>query len=162
MPLPPRRRRWGKRAYCTCKSTSLLTSPDKLVTSSVSIARPVCIRLDPKPLFPGYCRQLIIQLLPCIFVDWLTIGINISGWTQGSALLALGLTAGQAILASILGNLIVAAACVLGGMPGARWHVGFPCVNRAVWGIKGSIFPVRLADRNYLPRPEGCYFSYES
>jgi NCS1 family nucleobase:cation symporter-1 len=73
---------------------------------------------------------------------WLTIGLNITGWTAGSALLSLGLTVPQALGAAIIGNILIALAVVATGMLGAKWHVGFPMWNRIVWGMWGSYFPL--------------------
>ncbi|KAJ7082975.1 NCS1 nucleoside transporter family [Mycena epipterygia] len=82
---------------------------------------------------------------PWSFVGfWLVIGINISGWTTASSLLALGLNVWQALLSVILGNMIVGVAVALNGLPGGDWHVGFPVINRYVWGIYGSFVPLLM------------------
>jgi hypothetical protein len=49
--------------------------------------------------------------------------VNISGWTGGSSLLSLGLTVGQAMAVTVVGNLLVSAAVVGTGMIGAKWCV---------------------------------------
>nr|XP_019050933.1 hypothetical protein I302_01376 [Kwoniella bestiolae CBS 10118]OCF29863.1 hypothetical protein I302_01376 [Kwoniella bestiolae CBS 10118] len=69
-------------------------------------------------------------------------GINISGWTGGSSLLSLGLSVGEAMAVVVIGQCLVAGACVLTGYFGAEWHVGFPLWNRTTWGMKASIFPL--------------------
>ncbi|ORX40323.1 NCS1 nucleoside transporter family [Kockovaella imperatae] len=79
---------------------------------------------------------------------WITTGVNISGWSGGSALLSLGLTVGQSMAVAVIGNLLVATCVVLTGLVGARWHVGFPMWNRMTWGLWGSLFP--LANRIIL------------
>lgn len=78
---------------------------------------------------------------------WVTTGVNISGWTAGSALLSLGMTVGkydlesrrilltigfpgQAMAVVVIGQCLVAACVVLTGLVGAQWHVGFPMWNR--------------------------------
>jgi NCS1 family nucleobase:cation symporter-1 len=97
---------------------------------------------------------------PWSFVGfWITTGVNISGWTGGSALLSLGLTVRtsydsielmieQAMISAVIGQLLVAACVVMTGLFGAKWHVGFPMWNRVVWGLRASYFP--LANRIVL------------
>ena len=46
------------------------------------------------------------------------------------------------MLCVIIGNLIVGALCVLSGHPGAKWHIGFPVIQRASWGVRGYVFVV--------------------
>ncbi|KAJ6554889.1 NCS1 nucleoside transporter family [Mycena vulgaris] len=75
---------------------------------------------------------------------WLVTGINISGWTTASSLLALGLNVWQSILTVIIGNIIVGFAVALSGLPGGDWHIGFPVINRYVWGMYGSFFPLLM------------------
>ncbi|KAK7024500.1 hypothetical protein VNI00_016252 [Paramarasmius palmivorus] len=82
---------------------------------------------------------------PWSFVGfWLVTGINISGWTTASSLLALGLNVWQAMLTVIIGQIIVGIAVALNGMPGGQWHIGFPVMNRYVWGMYGSFFPLLM------------------
>nr|XP_018259521.1 uncharacterized protein I303_07589 [Kwoniella dejecticola CBS 10117]OBR81679.1 hypothetical protein I303_07589 [Kwoniella dejecticola CBS 10117] len=73
---------------------------------------------------------------------WCATGINISGWTGGSSLLSLGLSVGEAMAVVVIGQCLVAGACVLTGLFGAEWHVGFPLWNRTTWGMKASFFPL--------------------
>ncbi|KAF5374313.1 hypothetical protein D9758_004633 [Tetrapyrgos nigripes] len=73
---------------------------------------------------------------------WLVTGINISGWVAASSLLALGLNVWQSMLTVIIGNIIVGFAVALNGLPGGEWHIGFPVINRYVWGVYGSFFPL--------------------
>ncbi|KAK7445174.1 hypothetical protein VKT23_009605 [Stygiomarasmius scandens] len=75
---------------------------------------------------------------------WLVTGINISGWTGASALLALGLNVWQSMLAVIIGYIIVGFAVALNGLPGGEWHIGFPVISRYVWGLYGSFFPLLM------------------
>jgi len=74
---------------------------------------------------------------------WVITGsFNIGGWTTGSSLIALGLNVWQCMITVIVGNAIVGVLCVLSGAPGAKWHIGFPIIQRASWGINGFIFVV--------------------
>lgn len=73
----------------------------------------------------------------------------------GSSLIANGLTWWQAVVAIVVGNLLAMVFVVLNSLPGAYYHretgsrmignalilsVGFPVVNRYVWGLYGSQF----------------------
>lgn len=74
---------------------------------------------------------------------WVITGsFNIGGWTTGSSLIALGLNVWQAMLTVIIGNCIVGILCVLSGAPGAKWHIGFPVIQRCSWGNFGFVFIV--------------------
>ncbi|KAI1617868.1 putative uracil permease [Exophiala viscosa] len=74
---------------------------------------------------------------------WVITGsFNIGGWTTGSSLIALGLNVWQAMLTVIIGNIIVGFLCVASGAPGAKWHIGFPIIQRCSWGTRGFIFIV--------------------
>ncbi|CAO2653150.1 Nn.00g025610.m01.CDS01 [Neocucurbitaria sp. VM-36] len=74
---------------------------------------------------------------------WIITGsFNIGGWTTGSSLIALGLNAWQCMLTVIIGNVLVGIFCVLSGAPGAKWHIGFPIIQRACWGVHGFRFVV--------------------
>ncbi|KAF5374309.1 hypothetical protein D9758_004637 [Tetrapyrgos nigripes] len=82
---------------------------------------------------------------PWSFVGfWMVTGINISGWVSASSLLALGLNVWQSMLSVVIGNLIVGCAVALNGLPGGKWHIGFPVINRYVWGLYGSFFPLLM------------------
>ncbi|KAJ5109997.1 Allantoin permease [Penicillium argentinense] len=73
---------------------------------------------------------------------WVLINSNISTYMTGSSLIALGLTWWQAIIAIVVGQLIATALVVLNSLPGAYYHLGFPVVNRYVWGMRGSAFVI--------------------
>ncbi|KAJ4125239.1 hypothetical protein NW754_013525 [Fusarium falciforme] len=57
---------------------------------------------------------------------WLLINCNIATYLTGSALIPLGLTWWQAIIAIIIGNLIATVALILSSLAGAYYHIGFP------------------------------------
>ncbi|KAL1968643.1 hypothetical protein VTN77DRAFT_1469 [Rasamsonia byssochlamydoides] len=71
---------------------------------------------------------------------WVLVQSNISSYMTGSSLIALGLTWWQAIIAIVVGNIISTLLVVLNSVPGAFYHIGFPVVNRYVWGMYGSSF----------------------
>lgn len=74
---------------------------------------------------------------------WVITGsFNIGGWTTGSSLIALGLNAWQCMLTVIIGNVLVGIFCILSGAPGAKWHIGFPIIQKACWGVHGFRFVV--------------------
>ncbi|KAH6689738.1 uracil permease [Plectosphaerella plurivora] len=74
---------------------------------------------------------------------WVVTGsFNIGGWTTGSAIIALGLNVWQAMLTVIIGHCLVGVICVLAGGPGAKWHVGFSIIQKASWGMWGSLIPL--------------------
>ncbi|KAL5598295.1 uncharacterized protein BROUX77_006129 [Berkeleyomyces rouxiae] len=80
---------------------------------------------------------------------WTVTGsFNIGGWITGSSLIALGLNVQQAMATVVIGHVIVGIVCVLTGAPGAKWHIGFPILQRAPWGMRGAIVP--LAQRVML------------
>ncbi|CZR63717.1 related to uracil permease [Phialocephala subalpina] len=80
---------------------------------------------------------------------WMVTGsFNVGGWTTGSTLISLGLNVWQSMLAVILSQTFVGFVCILGGHPGAKWHIGFPFWMRAVWGSYGAYFP--MANRVFL------------
>ncbi|KAM0428508.1 hypothetical protein ACHAPT_006868 [Fusarium lateritium] len=72
----------------------------------------------------------------------LLINCNIATYLTGSALIPLGLTWWQAIIAIIIGNIIATSALILSSLAGAYYHIGFPVFSRAVWGIWGSQFVI--------------------
>ncbi|KAF7558412.1 hypothetical protein G7046_g5735 [Stylonectria norvegica] len=76
---------------------------------------------------------------------WMITGsFNVGGWTTGSSLISLGLNVWQSMLAIIVAYIFVGFICVLGGHPGAKWHVGFPLWMKQNWGIWGYLFPMAI------------------
>ncbi|TPX15443.1 uncharacterized protein E0L32_004423 [Thyridium curvatum] len=73
---------------------------------------------------------------------WLLINCSIASYLTGSALVPLGLTWWQAIIAIVVGNILATIAILLNSLPGGEYHLGFPIFSRAVWGIWGSQFTV--------------------
>ena len=73
-----------------------------------------------------------------------TGSFNVNGWATGSSVISLGLNVWQAILAIILGNLILGACCVAFGAPGAKWHVAFPQWLPQIFGIRGYLIPMAV------------------
>lgn len=61
--------------------------------------------------------------------------MTLSNFQLGASLVSAGLAVWQAIIAIILGKIIIAMVAVANGYVGAEWHIGFPVVSRYIWGI---------------------------
>ena len=72
----------------------------------------------------------------------LLVNVNISAYLSGSSLIAMGMSWWEATIAVIAGNIIANILLVLNSLQGAYYHVGFPVVNRSVWGMWGSQFVI--------------------
>jgi NCS1 family nucleobase:cation symporter-1 len=89
--------------------------------------------------------------------------VNISAWTLGSANLANGLSPGETIGMVFIGSVLAGLISFLCGEPGVslpnstpaissnlltvlqvKYHVGFPMMSRAGFGMYGSYFVVML------------------
>ncbi|CAD6889551.1 unnamed protein product [Tilletia controversa] len=73
---------------------------------------------------------------------WVSDGLNINTWMIASTSLTAGLAWWQAWLAVWIGYGIVSAFVVLTARIGSHYHIGFPVVARASFGIWGSLWPV--------------------
>jgi NCS1 family nucleobase:cation symporter-1 len=62
----------------------------------------------------------------------------LSNWQVGSSLVAVGLSVWQAMIATIIGKLIISAVAISNGYVGAEWHIGFPVYARVIWGMYDS------------------------
>ena len=90
-------------------------------------------------------------------------GVNISAWSVGSGLLALGLSPREAIGVvvgfhqshshgrafnsrdeQVIGSVLTGILAVAGGWVGEKQHIGFTVATRFSWGMNGSFFPVLL------------------
>lgn len=69
---------------------------------------------------------------------WATNQICITNWQTASALIAVGLSVWQAMVATLLGKIFIALLAIFNGYMGAEWHIGFPVYSRVIWGIFGS------------------------
>lgn len=79
-------------------------------------------------------------------IDWVSYWISDqfapATWQLGASMAATGVTARAAIPAVFFGFLCVGFVMWAAGVIGATYHVAFPVINRAPWGIYGSLFPV--------------------
>ncbi|KAI9164050.1 hypothetical protein HJFPF1_05685 [Paramyrothecium foliicola] len=73
---------------------------------------------------------------------WLVNQIAISNWQLGASLVATGLSVWQAVLATIIGKIIIALVAIFNGHVGAKWHIGFPVISRYIWGPYGSFIAI--------------------
>jgi len=73
---------------------------------------------------------------------WVLTNMNISTYLTGSSLIALGLTWWQALISIVVGGILITFFVVLNSTPGAFYHLGFPVVNRYVWGMYGAQFVI--------------------
>ncbi|KAF4554503.1 Permease-like protein 1 [Elsinoe fawcettii] len=71
---------------------------------------------------------------------WAINQIALSNWQLGASLVAAGLSVWQAVIAIIVGKVLIALVAVFNGKVGAVWHVGFVVISRYIWGIKASYF----------------------
>lgn len=68
--------------------------------------------------------------------------LSISSFLSGSALIPMGLNWWQSIICIILGNLVAGAGVYINSIAGLEYHIGFPVLSRAAWGMWGSFFTV--------------------
>jgi len=73
---------------------------------------------------------------------WIADSFNINTWMISSSMILAGLSWWQSWLCVWFGYSIAACFIVLTGRIGATYHIGFPVVARASFGIWGSLWPV--------------------
>ncbi|KAI1348249.1 permease for cytosine/purines, uracil, thiamine, allantoin-domain-containing protein [Xylaria sp. FL0043] len=104
----------------------------------LSTAQLMLTNNDLKPVEPA--RR---QWGPWNFVGfWIADSFNINTWMISSTSIVNGLSWWQAWLSVWLGYAIAGAFVCTTGRIGATYHIGFPVVNRASFGIWGSLWPV--------------------
>ncbi|KAJ9148927.1 NCS1 nucleoside transporter [Pleurostoma richardsiae] len=75
------------------------------------------------------------------FTFWFSATATVSNWYGASASQALGLSMWEAIGCSLGGQILIAFVITLNGRPGAKYHIGYPIVNRAAFGVYGAWWP---------------------
>ncbi|KAH8653799.1 allantoin permease [Xylariales sp. PMI_506] len=78
------------------------------------------------------------------FAYWWSESWNVSTWSIGSSLVTVGASVRDALLVVFFANLLSAAVMVLNGYAASRYHVGYPVLSRAGFGIYGQYFVVVL------------------
>ncbi|KAI3331670.1 permease for cytosine/purines, uracil, thiamine, allantoin-domain-containing protein [Xylariaceae sp. AK1471] len=73
---------------------------------------------------------------------WIADSFNINTWMISSASIVNGLSWWQAWLSVWIGYSIAGCFVCATGRIGATYHIGFPVVNRASFGIWGSLWPI--------------------
>ncbi|KAM4054565.1 purine-cytosine permease family protein [Hirsutella rhossiliensis] len=73
---------------------------------------------------------------------WIADSFNINTWMISSSMIVGGLSWWQAWLCVWIGYAVAACFIVLTGRIGAVYHIGFPVVGRASFGVWGSLWPV--------------------
>ncbi|KAH8883611.1 hypothetical protein GQ53DRAFT_846802 [Thozetella sp. PMI_491] len=122
----------------------------------------------PKPRLPRTFRSLVVNkdsaeddrwanpdILPvpkehqnysfmAYFGYWAAVGANVTPWSLGSSNLANGLDAAGTIGGVFVGSLLCAIVATLSGEAGIRYHLGFPLMSRATFGMYGAYFVIML------------------
>ncbi|KAK9342067.1 permease for cytosine/purines, uracil, thiamine, allantoin-domain-containing protein [Lipomyces starkeyi] len=75
------------------------------------------------------------------FTFWFSAAATVSNWYGASAAQALGLSMWESLACSLGGQLLIAIVITANGRAGAVYHVGFPILNRASFGIYGAWWP---------------------
>ncbi|KEF56084.1 uncharacterized protein A1O9_07665 [Exophiala aquamarina CBS 119918] len=75
------------------------------------------------------------------FTFWFSAVATVATWYGGSAAQAAGLSLWEVMGCQIAGWILVATIFVVNGRPGAVYHVGFPILNRAAFGVFGAWWP---------------------
>ncbi|KAF2087914.1 hypothetical protein K490DRAFT_56488 [Saccharata proteae CBS 121410] len=123
------------------KTSKLAHYVDKLAVESepgLSNIQLLLTNYDLKPVEPA--RR---QWRSWNFVGfWIADSFNINTWMIASSTIAAGLSWWQAWLCVWIGYAISACFICATGRIGATYHIGFPVVNRASFGIWGSLWPV--------------------
>ncbi|KUI63657.1 Uracil permease [Cytospora mali] len=73
---------------------------------------------------------------------WIADSFNINTWMISSSMVVAGLSWWQSWLCVWIGYSITACFICLTGRIGATYHIGFPVVSRASFGVWGSLWPI--------------------
>jgi NCS1 family nucleobase:cation symporter-1 len=75
---------------------------------------------------------------------WWSESWNVSTWSIGSSLITVGASIRDALLVVFFANLLSATVMVLNGYAASRYHIGYPVLSRASFGIYGHYFVIVL------------------
>ncbi|KKY20788.1 putative uridine permease [Phaeomoniella chlamydospora] len=75
------------------------------------------------------------------FTFWFSAAATVSNWYGSSTGQALGLSMWESLVCSLGGQILIAVIITVNGRPGATYHVGFPIINRAAFGVFGAWWP---------------------
>ncbi|KAM0801087.1 permease for cytosine/purines, uracil, thiamine, allantoin-domain-containing protein [Usnea florida] len=73
---------------------------------------------------------------------WIAEGFSAAQIQTASASVALGLNPGTALIAYLIGNILVMMACCGSGYIGSKYSINFPVFSRASFGLRGSYLPI--------------------
>lgn len=72
---------------------------------------------------------------------WFSAVATVSNWYAASSAQALGLSMWESIATALGGQILIAIVIVFNGRAGAKYHIGFPVLNRAAFGVFGAWWP---------------------
>ncbi|KAK0115914.1 hypothetical protein ONS95_012956 [Cadophora gregata] len=72
---------------------------------------------------------------------WFSAVATVSNWYAASSAQALGLSMWESVGVTFGGQFLIAIVIVLNGRAGAKYHIGFPVLNRASFGVFGAWWP---------------------
>ncbi|KAF2793243.1 putative uridine permease [Melanomma pulvis-pyrius CBS 109.77] len=75
------------------------------------------------------------------FTFWFSAAATVAGWYSGSAAQSTGLSVWEVVACQAAGYFLIAIVFVANGRPGAVYHIGFPILNRAAFGVYGAWWP---------------------
>lgn len=78
------------------------------------------------------------------FCYWFSESWAIATWSYGSTMVIAGMTIWESILVVFFSNVIIAAACVFNSRAATSYHLGYPVLARASFGIYAHYFFVIL------------------
>ncbi|KAF8234316.1 NCS1 nucleoside transporter [Tricholoma matsutake] len=75
---------------------------------------------------------------------WVAEGFSVVQMEVPSSAVTVGLNPGYAILACLIGNLIVTIPCCITGWIGSKYSINFPVIARSSFGIRGAYFAMTV------------------
>jgi NCS1 family nucleobase:cation symporter-1 len=72
---------------------------------------------------------------------WFSATATVSGWYAAASAQALGLSMWESVGTAFGGQVVIAIVIVFNGRAGAKYHIGFPILNRASFGVFGAWWP---------------------
>ncbi|RAL58370.1 hypothetical protein DID88_006050 [Monilinia fructigena] len=72
---------------------------------------------------------------------WFSATSTVSTWYAASSAQALGLSMWESVLCAFGGQCLIAFVIVFNGRSGAVYHIGYPILNRAAFGVFGAWWP---------------------
>ncbi|VVT55785.1 uncharacterized protein SAPINGB_P004737 [Magnusiomyces paraingens] len=76
------------------------------------------------------------------YLFWFAAAANLSNWYSPTSFMTVGLTMWEALGCHLAGQFIAGVMMALNGRGGAIYHVGFPVLARASFGVFGAAWPV--------------------